>query len=60
MEEIRRAQAKGLQIHGPQYPVLTGANLDQSGMEGAKFVCTRRRAMPKAKRRGGGDCSRHI
>jgi len=43
MEEIRRAQQRGLAVHGetcPQYLVLTEADLDQSGMEGAKYVCS--------------------
>ena len=43
MEEIRRAQSRGLKIYGetcPQYLVLTGADMDQIGMEGAKYVCS--------------------
>ncbi|WP_029354532.1 dihydropyrimidinase [Bosea sp. 117] len=43
MEEIRRAQAKGLKVHGetcPQYLMLTEADLDGLGMEGAKYVCS--------------------
>ena len=43
MEEIRRAQQKGLKIYGetcPQYLMLTENDLDRSGMEGAKFVCS--------------------
>ena len=43
MEEIRRAQQKGLPIHGetcPQYLVLTENDLDRAGMEGAKYVCS--------------------
>lgn len=43
MEEIRRAQAKGLKVYGetcPQYLVLTEADLDGLGMEGAKYVCS--------------------
>lgn len=43
MEEIRRAQAKGLKILGetcPQYLVLTAADLDGLNMEGAKYVCS--------------------
>jgi dihydropyrimidinase len=43
MEEIRRAQNRGLTIHGetcPQYLVLTAADLDQPGMEGGKYVCS--------------------
>ncbi|WP_454857930.1 dihydropyrimidinase [Rhizobium binxianense] len=43
MEEIRRARQKGLKIYGetcPQYLVLTEADLDRAGMEGAKYVCS--------------------
>tara|TARA_R110000751_G_scaffold107645_9_gene204101 strand:- start:241 stop:1662 length:1422 start_codon:yes stop_codon:yes gene_type:complete len=43
MEEIRRAQQRGLGIHGetcPQYLLLTEADMDRSGMEGAKYVCS--------------------
>jgi dihydropyrimidinase len=43
MEEIRRAQARGLKIYGetcPQYLVLTAQDLDGLGMEGAKYVCS--------------------
>lgn len=43
MEEIRRAQQKGLKIYGetcPQYLVLTENDLDRAGMEGAKYVCS--------------------
>lgn len=43
MEEIRRAQQRGLRIHGetcPQYLVLTEADMDRPGMEGAKYVCS--------------------
>jgi dihydropyrimidinase len=43
MEEIRRAQRRGLRVHGetcPQYLVLTAADLDRIGMEGAKYVCS--------------------
>jgi dihydropyrimidinase len=43
MEEIRRAQIRGLKIHGetcPQYLVLTEKDLDGLGMEGAKYVCS--------------------
>jgi dihydropyrimidinase len=43
MEEIRRAQQKGLRIYGetcPQYLVLTENDLDRADMEGAKFVCS--------------------
>ncbi|MEO5805447.1 dihydropyrimidinase [Devosia sp.] len=43
MEEIRRAQQRGLKIHGetcPQYLVLTERDMDRPGMEGAKYVCS--------------------
>lgn len=43
MEQIRWAQARGLQIYGetcPQYLVLTEADMDGLDMEGAKFVCS--------------------
>ncbi len=43
MEEIRRAQQRGLRIHGetcPQYLVLTEADMDRPGMEGTKYVCS--------------------
>ncbi len=43
MEEIRRAQQKGLRIFGetcPQYLVLTKDHLRSDGMEGAKYVCS--------------------
>ncbi|GAB4064339.1 dihydropyrimidinase [Ancylobacter sonchi] len=43
MEEIRRAQAKGLKIMGetcPQYLVLTADDLGGLNMEGAKYVCS--------------------
>ncbi|MDB5563404.1 MAG: dihydropyrimidinase, partial [Hyphomicrobiales bacterium] len=43
MEEIRRAQQRGLKIFGetcPQYLVLTADDLDRSGSEGNKFVCS--------------------
>lgn len=43
MEEIRRAQIKGLKIFGetcPQYLVLTEKDLDGLNMEGAKYVCS--------------------
>src|SRR5215203_3352391 len=42
MEEIRRAQQRGLRIHGetcPQYLVLTEKHLEGLNMEGAKYVC---------------------
>jgi dihydropyrimidinase len=43
MEEIRRAQQRGLKIVGetcPQYLVLTAEDLKDLGMEGAKYVCS--------------------
>jgi len=43
MEEIRRAQMRGLPVYGetcPQYLVLTEADMDREGMEGAKYVCS--------------------
>ncbi len=43
MEEIRRAQMKGLKVFGetcPQYLVLTERDLDKVDMQGAKFVCS--------------------
>ncbi len=43
MEEIRRAQARGLKVMGetcPQYLVLTERDLEGLNMEGAKYVCS--------------------
>jgi dihydropyrimidinase len=43
MEQIRWAQARGLQVYGetcPQYLMLTEADMDGFDMEGAKFVCS--------------------
>jgi dihydropyrimidinase len=43
MEEIRRAQLKGLKVYGetcPQYLVLTEKDLQGLNMEGAKYVCS--------------------
>ncbi len=43
MDEIRRAQSRGLKIYGetcPQYLFLTAADLDLPGAEGAKFCCS--------------------
>ena len=43
MEEIRRAQQRGLAVYGetcPQYLVLTEKDMDRAGMEGAKYVCS--------------------
>jgi dihydropyrimidinase len=43
MEEIRRAQTRGLKIRGetcPQYLVLTEDEMQGLNMEGAKYVCS--------------------
>ena len=43
MEEIRRAQQRGLKVYGetcPQYLVLTAKDLEGLNMEGAKYVCS--------------------
>ena len=43
MEEIARAQSRGLKIYGetcPQYLVLTEKDLGGLNMEGAKYVCS--------------------
>ena len=43
MDEIRRAQDKGLKVYGetcPQYLVLTAEDLEGLNMEGAKYVCS--------------------
>lgn len=43
MEEIRRAQQRGLKVTGetcPQYLVLTEDDLKDVAMEGAKYVCS--------------------
>jgi len=43
MEEIRRGRERGVKIIGetcPQYLVLTADDLDLSGLDGAKFVCS--------------------
>jgi dihydropyrimidinase len=42
-EEISRAQARGLKVWGetcPQYLTLTAADMDRTGFEGAKFMCS--------------------
>lgn len=42
-EEIARAQARGVRVWGetcPQYFVLTAADMDRPGFEGAKFMCS--------------------
>lgn len=43
LEEIRRAQQRGLKIYGetcPQYLVLTADDLNRDGSEGNKYVCS--------------------
>lgn len=43
LEEVRRAQSRGLKIFGetcPQYLVLTEKDMDGLNMEGAKYVCS--------------------
>ncbi|HWM47003.1 MAG TPA: dihydropyrimidinase [Xanthobacteraceae bacterium] len=43
MEEIARAQRRGLKVYGetcPQYLVLTAKDLEGLNMEGAKYVCS--------------------
>ncbi len=43
MEEIRRAQSRGLKVYGetcPQYLVLTEKDLEGLNMEGTKYVCS--------------------
>lgn len=43
MEEIRRGRLRGFKIYAetcPQYLVLTADDLDLSGLDGAKFVCS--------------------
>ena len=43
IEEIRRAQNRGLKIFGetcPQYLFLTAQDLDRDGMDGAKYCCS--------------------
>ena len=43
MEEIRRAQQRGLKVYGetcPQYLVLTEKDLEGLNMEGSKYVCS--------------------
>ena len=42
-EEIARAQARGVAVHGetcPQYLTLTAADMDRPGFEGAKYMCS--------------------
>lgn len=43
IEQIRWAQGRGLRVYGetcPQYLMLTAADLDKDGFEGAKYVCS--------------------
>ena len=43
LEEIRRARARGARVFAetcPQYLTLTADDLDRSGFEGAKYVCS--------------------
>ena len=43
IDEIARAQARGLPVYGetcPQYLFLTADDLDRPGFEGAKFMCS--------------------
>lgn len=43
LDEIRRARRRGLRVHAetcPQYLTLTADDLDRSGFEGAKYVCS--------------------
>ncbi|WP_375459211.1 dihydropyrimidinase [uncultured Enterovirga sp.] len=43
MEQVRWAQARGLKVYAetcPQYITLTASDMDQVGMEGAKYVCS--------------------
>ncbi len=43
IEQIEWARRRGLTVHAetcPQYLVLTAADLDRAGLEGAKFVCS--------------------
>jgi dihydropyrimidinase len=43
LDEIRRARLRGVRVHAetcPQYLTLTAQDLDRSGFEGAKYVCS--------------------
>ena len=43
LDEIRRARARGARVHAetcPQYLTLTADDLDRTGFEGAKYVCS--------------------
>ncbi|PMR71909.1 dihydropyrimidinase [Halomonas heilongjiangensis] len=51
IEQIRWAQGRGLRVYGetcPQYLMLTAADLDKEGFEGAKCVCSPPPRDPKA------------
>ena len=61
-EEIARAQARGLKVWGetcPQYLVLTAADMDRPGFEGAKFMCSPAPRTGGEHERLGGDPPRH-
>lgn len=43
LDEIRRGRARGARVYAetcPQYITLTAADLDRSGFDGAKYVCS--------------------
>lgn len=43
IEKIRQARARGLKVYGetcPQYLLLTSADLDRAGLDGAMFCCS--------------------
>ena len=61
MEEIRRAQQRGLKVMGetcPQYLMLTEKDLDSSTWKAPNMSARRRRATWRARRRAGKACSR--
>ena len=61
MEEIRRAQKRGLKVYGetcPQYLVLTAKDLEGLNMEGAKYVCSPPPRDKASQARAGKACSR--
>ncbi len=42
-EEVARAQARGVKVTAetcPQYLILSAANMDRPGKEGAKYMCS--------------------
>ena len=60
MEEIRRAQQRGLKIYGetcPQYLVLTEKDLEASTWKARHMSARRRRATRRARRNAGRGCS---